>query len=274
MGLCFPQIMHGLVPTTVPLLEKMRLAGQMGYHGLGVAVWDLESFKEQHGDLAQIKALSQQLGLPVTEFCCIVDGWADPNQPARQQTTDRFGSAVDLAHAAGCRTVSIGVPLQSTDLAQTAAAFCRLAEYTRQLDMQLGLEFVGNARQINSVAAAWQFIESTGADNAGLIIDSFHFFAGPSRLEDLQTVPPSRIFAVHLADAPANPPDPALDADRSMPGEGQLPLVPFVAALAGQGYDGYWHLECIQPRDFADDFTQVAQRGYRAITQVVEAATH
>ena len=52
MGLCFPQIMHGLVPTTVPLLEKMRLAGQMGYHGLGVAVWDLESFKEQHGDLA------------------------------------------------------------------------------------------------------------------------------------------------------------------------------------------------------------------------------
>lgn len=270
MGFYYPWIMAGLVPTASPLLEKMRLARQLGYHGLGVAWWDLVSFYQERGDLAQIKELSQQLDLPITEYCCIVDGWADPHGPACEQAMARFHSSLDLAHAAGCRTVSIGSPLQSADLAQTADAFCRLAGYASQLDMQLGLEFVGYAAQINSVKTAWQLIEQADLENTGLVIDSYHFFAGPSRYDDLKNIPPSRILSVHLADAPADLRDPALDANRLMPGDGQLPLVAFVSALAGHGYDGHWHLECIQLRDFAADMAEVAQRGLRAVRQVVE----
>ncbi len=270
MGFHFPWIMNGLVPTATPLIEKMRIARQLGYHGLGLAWWDLVSFYQERGDLAQIKQQSQQLNLPVTEYCCIVDGWANLHGPAREQATARFRSSLELAHAAGCRTASIGSPLQASDFSLAVDVFHTFAQYAGQLGMQLGIEFVGYAPQINSITSAWQLIDQAGMENTGLVIDSYHFFAGPSRLDDLKNIPPSRIFGVHLSDSPAAPCDPSGDVDRLMPGDGQLPLSQLVTDLAANGYKGHWHLECIQPRDFVTDMAEVAERGLCAVKQVVK----
>ena len=107
---------------------------------------------------------------------------------------------------------------------------------------------------------AWEVVELAGGKNTGIAIDTYHFFAGPSTLKDLEALPLEKILGVHLADGPADLSDPSLDFNRKMPGQGELPLVELVQILAQKGFNNYWHVECIHGGDYASDLRTVAQR--------------
>src|SRR5262249_6121692 len=98
------------------------------------------------------------------------------------------------------------------------------------------------------------------------------FFAGPSTLKDLEAFPLAKLHVVHIADGPADLSDPRFELDRRMPGEGKLPLVEFAQFLLAKGFDGPWHVECIQGEDYADDFAAVEERGLREGKGVWEGA--
>jgi 4-hydroxyphenylpyruvate dioxygenase len=138
--------------------------------------------------------------------------------------------------------------------------------------MRLALEFIGPAKQLNSIQVASEVVDQSGAKNGGLGIDSYHFFAGPSTFQDLGALPLSRIISVHLADGPADLSDPSIDFNRRMPGEGELPLKEFVQVIDAKGFSGFWHLECIQPEDYAADLATVAGRGFQMTQKLLNAA--
>ena len=77
---------------------------------------------------------------------------------------------------------------------------------------------------------------------------------------------------MHLADCPADLSDPALEMDRLMPGDGELPLVEFAQTLLAKGFDGFWHVERIEGGDYASDLTEVATRGLRSTRAVLDRA--
>ena len=73
----------------------------------------------------------------------------------------------------------------------------------------------------------------------GLILDSFHTFAGQADLTGLRDIPGSCIFLAHLADATAIHPD-LLAQNRhftNFPGQGELPLLEFMEALQATGFE-------------------------------------
>ena len=148
-------------------------------------------------------------------------------------------------------------PFDSGDLHRAARAFRELSQYAEHLGMRLALEFMGVASQVKNINLAWEVLELAGVESAGIAMDSFHFFAGGSSWKDLEAFPTSRILVVHLADTPADLSDPSLEFDRKMPGEGELPLVEFVKLLDSKGFRGFWHVECIQGRDYAADLAEV-----------------
>ena len=57
-----------------------------------------------------------------------------------------------------------------------------------------------------------------------------------------------------------------------MPGEGELPLAEFIQIVSRKGFDGYWHVECINGKHYAADLAEVASRGLRLMKGVVEAS--
>ena len=71
----------------------------------------------------------------------------------------------------------------------------------------------------------------------GLILDSFHSLARKVPIESLPDIDPAKIFMVQLADAPL------LEMDllswsrhfRNLPGQGDLAIVDYAAALRGAG---------------------------------------
>ncbi len=118
-------------------------------------------------------------------------------------------------------------------LTDSFAAFCDLAG-----DYGLGasLEFMPwtDAKDLRQAA---RIVERTGRDNAGVLIDPFHFSRSRSRIEDIATVSPSRFHFMQFCDVPAAIP-PTMDeilaearGERLFPGEGGINLIGLLRAL-------------------------------------------
>jgi sugar phosphate isomerase/epimerase len=113
------------------------------------------------------------------------------------------------------------------------SAFCDLAG---SYGLGADLEFMPwtDAKDLPQAA---RIIEGTGRDNAGMLIDPFHFSRSRSRLEDIATVPPTRFHFMQFCDVPAAIP-PTTDeilaearGERLFPGEGGVDLVGLLRAL-------------------------------------------
>ena len=270
IGLYFPWIMSGHHPTSSPLEQKLRVVQEVGYDGVAISWWDAVAFYNERGDLGQIKELSAELDLPLAGYTFMIDNWGFCDGPARENALLLAKTSVDLAHAAGCQYPCLVGSRGSGDLKQAAGFFRELAQHAGELGINLGLEYDGMTEQMNNLKVAWEVLELVDEENTGVALDSYHFFAGGSDFKDLEAFPTEKIYAVHLADGPADLTDPAIDYNRVMPGEGELPLGDLVRTLGNKGYDGFWHVECIQGRDYASDMAEVAARGLRTMKNVVE----
>ena len=117
-------------------------------------------------------------------------------------------------------------------LADTLAA---LSEAARDRGLTALLEFFPWTT-VPDLATCTRIVEAAGP-HTGLLVDSLHFNRSNSRLADLAALPPARLPVAHLCDAPVAPPysvDALLHTAREArlpPGEGQIPLEPFLAAL-------------------------------------------
>ena len=86
---------------------------------------------------------------------------------------------------------------------------------------------------INTVAEALDLIGEVGADNLGILFDTFHANIEEPSLAGAIRVAGGKLLHVHLA-----------DSNRWVPGAGHLPFGEVLEALEGIGYTGGLILEC------------------------------
>ena len=138
---------------------------------------------------------------------------------------------LDTGAALGARQV-IAAPYDD-DLPRLAATLADLAERAARRGIGTVLEFFPWT-VVPDLAAAIRVTEGTGA---GLLADALHMDRSGSRWDDLRALPPARLPFAHLCDAPVHPPYSTDDllqaarAERLAPGEGQIDLQAFLAAL-------------------------------------------
>ena len=77
---------------------------------------------------------------------------------------------------------------------------------------------------MKDIATAWELVAKTDCKNGGLVSDTFHFYLGSSKVEDLVKVPTGKIFLVHVSDAmDVSPEKLRTNHDyRTFPGQGTL----------------------------------------------------
>lgn len=118
-------------------------------------------------------------------------------------------------------------------LTDTFAAFCDLAD---SYGLAASLEFMPwtDAKDLTQAA---RIVEGCRRDNAGVLIDPFHFSRSRSRIEDIALIPPARIRYLQFCDVPAAIP-PTMDAileqaraERLFPGQGELDLLGLLRAV-------------------------------------------
>jgi sugar phosphate isomerase/epimerase len=111
--------------------------------------------------------------------------------------------------------------------------FAAFAEAAAERGMQTTLEFAKSLalRDLDTALAAVRYV---GRADFRLLIDTMHLVRSGSTAEDLAALDPSLFGYVQLSDATLQQRNPAYrddSSDRSVPGEGELPLAEIMSAL-------------------------------------------
>ncbi len=187
-----------------------------------------------------------------------------------------FESNMELAQALAVPryviTSSATKDLQPDDYKVAAARLNTVAEMASRYKVRIALEFIAGSKLIGCLPTALSLIRSAGHRNAGICLDTFHFFVGSSKTEDLPQLRAGEIEHVHFHDVPSSIPRERLrDTDRLPPGEGSLPLAIVTAALRRAGYRGALSVELFGEAFHTGDPKLVAERCYRAVRRYTGA---
>src|SRR5690606_20759583 len=145
------------------------------------------------------------------------------------------------------------------------------AEIARPHNIALMVEFTRNSRLINNLRTSLDLVRRIDHPNIKFMIDLYHFWAGPSKLEDLALIEPGEIHHVHFAATPRLPPlEVAEQKDRAFPGEGIAPLQRILDTLVEKGYDRALSLELFDPVVRSTDPALIAARALETITPYIE----
>ncbi|MBZ6078247.1 bifunctional sugar phosphate isomerase/epimerase/4-hydroxyphenylpyruvate dioxygenase family protein [Microvirga puerhi] len=248
------------------LPEKLDAIAKAGFQGVEIFENDFLAFDETP---SQVGRIVRDLGLEITLFQPFRDFEGMP--PAlRQRTFDRAERKFDVMQELGtdlvlvCSNVS---PVSLGGIDRAAEDFRELGKRAARRGLRVGYEALAWGRHINDHRDAWEIVRRADHPNVGLILDSFHTLSRKIDINSIRSIPKDKIFIVQLADAPL------IDMDllywsrhfRNMPGEGDLPVTAFTAAIADTGYDGYFSLEIFNDQFRGGSARTIAADGHRSL---------
>ena len=179
-----------------------------------------------------------------------------------------------VAQAIGCPYVVVvpGKLTPTASYADISAASGRalrdLAGIAEKYGVSLAFEFLGQADcSVSTLAFANDIIKRVARPDVGLVLDTFHFYAGGSALGDIAEVKADKLFIVHINDAEDLPRKRLTDAHRLLPGLGILPLREIKAGLDAIGYDKVASIEIFRPEYWARDPFALARDAHAAATK-------
>ncbi len=158
----------------------------------------------------------------------------------------------------------------SGDRQRITEDFRELADRAQARGMRIGYEALAWGRYIFDHREAWSVVKETNHPALGMVFGSFHSLARDIPIDSLPDIDPARIFLVHLADAPMMQMDFRSWSRhfRYLPGQGELDLEAYVAALRGRGYNGIWSLEVFNDRYRASAASTTAIDGMRSLRYI------
>ncbi len=141
-------------------------------------------------------------------------------------------------------------------------------------DVRLAFEFLGKPRcAVPTLDMALEIVELVDRLNVGIVIDTFHFYAGRSSFDGLASVSPERLIVLHVNGCEDLPRAELTDAHRLYPGEGgAIPIAEILLRLRASGWDGVASVEIFRPEYWAQDPRAVARMAHARATAVLTAA--
>ncbi|HEX8494449.1 MAG TPA: sugar phosphate isomerase/epimerase [Pyrinomonadaceae bacterium] len=134
----------------------------------------------------------------------------------------------------------------------------------------LAFEFLGQSScSVQTLSLADEIVKQVAQANVGLVIDSFHFYAGGSKIESINALDPERLFIFHINDAEDLPREQLEDRHRLLPGLGILPLVEITRALERIGYKRVVSIEIFRPEYWERDPFELARDAKAATMRVL-----
>ena len=191
----------------------------------------------------------------------------------RAELEAHFGRAEALGVPRFVIFDSVEATPKRDDYAVAAERLVSIAELGAKYRVRIALEFIARSRLLGSLSTALQVTRQAAQPNVGLCLDTFHFYAGVSKLEDLDELRPGEVEHVHFHDVPrAVPRELLVDADRIPPGLGVIPLMKVVDALRRIGYAGALSVELFDPVFQKSDPAVTARTCYAAVTRFTSAS--
>ncbi len=172
-----------------------------------------------------------------------------------------------IAGAIGCPYVVVvpgKLPANATKeeiIAESENVLNELADISEKHNVSLAFEFLGQTDcSVQTLDLCAEIVKKVDRKSIGLVLDSFHFYAGNSTFDAIDSLDPDKLFIFHINDAENLPKEELTDAHRLYPGTGILPLAEIKRRFDNIGFDKIVSIEIFRPEYWNDDPFEVAKK--------------
>lgn len=253
-----------------PLMEKIRLAGEVGYDGIELWINDLYEHIGQGGEISDVEKALDDHGLIVP--CCIaIRQWGDMHGWEYKLVMDEAKRRFDLGARIGAPYIVATPPIEACDISTLPERYADLLQIGRETGIKPTFEYISFFKSIYQLSQAWDVVQQSGDSDATLILDAFHNWNSGSTLNDLEQIPVDKISHYHIDDAhPDKPAKTQTDPDRVMIGDGVIDLKSEISILRNKGYKGAMSLELFNADLWAKDPKEVLKTGLERMRELIE----
>jgi sugar phosphate isomerase/epimerase len=250
-----------------PLPELVDLAAATGFAGITVTPAMYFAARAAGHTDAELRARLADRGVIVSMIDPLLA--ALPGCPAPESVAPRFRATFEhgeadcfrAALALGAPAINaahyMGAPTPVDALAEAVAGVCQRAA---QHGLTVCVEFMPEG-SITDLATAARIVEMTGAPNAGVMLDVWHFFRTNGEVADVAALPAGTVKGLQLSDARAELRGVGTNArvrDRLLPGDGVIPLTGILAAIGDVDHNVDWSIEVFDTQRPAPEMAAAA----------------
>lgn len=245
-------------------------------HCNSVEIWltKLENYLQSRS-LADVRNLLArfEMAAPVASF---QGGLLTSQGERRKEAWDLFTRRLELCRELQIGTIvvacDIAAPLNQQVLDRVQVSLTQVAQEAGKSGLRAALEFQASAAFGNNLQTAAALVAEVGSPHLGICFDAFHFYIGPSKLEDLGYLTQQNLFHVQVCDLADTPRELATDSDRILPGEGDIPLTPIIEHLRRIDYRGCVSLELLNPQLWQVPARQLGEIGITCLRKLLGQA--
>jgi 2-keto-myo-inositol isomerase len=269
--------LNGATTMRADLVSDIRAASAAGFDCLEIWASKLRTFLESNST-AELKSLLDEHRLEPYSINSIERiTFRDAEGHAR--LLEECDEMCRIAASIGCPyLVVVPGPLpegesESEAIEESVRVLEELARIAEEYGVALAFEFLGQPLcSVQTLAQAAEIVGRVARENVGLVIDSFHFYAGGSKIESIDALDARKLFIFHINDAENLPREQLEDSHRLLPGLGILPLKEIISALKRIGYDRVTSVEIFRPEYWERDPQELAREARAAVKIVLAEA--
>jgi sugar phosphate isomerase/epimerase len=245
---------------TASLLDVLAGTAAGGFRSIGLDLWSIDAHLATGGTVASVRRAMDDNGLLCTDLAVLL---VTADRASTVATATRIAGFADVLGGSIC-----GVAIASAvDRAAMVRTLRDCASVVTDHGMRLAIEYTPYS-PIGTLEHAFDLCEAIGWNRAGIMLDSLHVARTGTSYDDIRNLDASTLPLVQFSDASAAPePDVLTDSRhfRLLPGDGELPLDQFVAAVRSTGFDGIVAAEVLSRVLRHDDPAYVAARIHDAL---------
>ena len=264
--------LNGATTMRADLATDLHAAKAAGFDYLEIWAAKLRAFLKERST-AELKDLFSESELSPLSINSI-EHVTFRDAPAYESIKHECEELSSIASAIGCACIVVvpgrlpkGGASREEVIAESVKVLNELCDIAAKHDVSLAFEFLGQPDcSVQTLGLADEIVRKVDRRNLGLVIDSFHFYAGGSKLEMIDALDPQLIQIFHINDAENLPREQLEDRHRLLPGLGILPLREIISAFRRIGYDKVASVEIFRPEYWEKDPFELA-RDARAATE-------
>jgi 2-keto-myo-inositol isomerase len=220
-----------------------------GVRAVEVDIAKIQQFAQTES-LPKAKQLLDDLGLRVCSASNHL-GFVDAAAAQFQGLMDQLKTKLEVVQAVGGDRIVCPSTLNRAatpdDFKRGAENMVKGGDLAKTYGVSLMLEFAKTSMLANSIQTALQIIREANHPNARIMVDTFHFYGGVGKVEDLELLRDGELAHLHFEDIPDMPREQLnSQASRLFPGDGVAPLKRTIEILKKKGYSGPASLELFQ----------------------------
>jgi len=271
--------LNGATTMHADLETDIRAAGAAGYDLVELWASKLRTYLETHA-IADLRALLTENNVEpysINSIEHVTFRTAEDYESIKAQC----GELSAIAGQLNCPYIVVvpgKLPAGATKeqiIGESVRVLNELADISEPYGVSLAFEFLGQTDcSVQTLDLCNEIVEKVNRNSVGNVIDTFHFYAGGSSFEAIDSMRPEKLFIFHINDAENLPKENLTDAHRLYPGTGILPITEIKEHFDKIGYDRMVSVEIFRPEYWDQDPFEVARKAKTATEKVLGIGQH